>query len=92
MLEVVIALVLERLTFCGTTYHTFPFFTTRDMANAYIKFYWKDNLGIKKNCHRYGRKYGWAAILEWVQLNLNLDVIVPFLVTNAKHSPLGHCV
>ncbi len=68
-------------------YHTFPFFTTRDMANAYKLL--KDNLGIKKIAIGMGGSMGGQQLLEWAIMEPELfDVIVP-LATNAKHSPWG---
>ncbi len=68
-------------------YHTFPFFTTRDMANAYKLL--KDNLGIKKIAIGIGGSMGGQQLLEWAIIEPELfDVIIP-LATNAKHSPWG---
>ncbi len=68
-------------------YETFPFFTTRDMANAYKLL--KDNLGIKKIAIGMGGSMGGQQLLEWAIIEPQLfDVIVP-LATNAQHSPWG---
>ncbi len=68
-------------------YHTFPFFTTRDMVNAYKLL--KDNLGIKKVAIGIGGSMGGQQLLEWAIIEPELfDVIIP-LATNAKHSPWG---
>jgi homoserine O-acetyltransferase len=68
-------------------FHTFPFFTTRDMANAYKLL--KDDLGITKIAIGMGGSMGGQQLLEWAILEPELfNVIVP-LATNAKHSPWG---
>ncbi len=68
-------------------YHTFPFFTTRDMANAYKLL--KDNLGIKKIAIGMGGSMGGQQLLEWAIIEPELfEVIIP-IATNAKHSPWG---
>lgn len=68
-------------------YHTFPFFTTRDMANAYTLL--KDNLGIKKIAIGIGGSMGGQQLLEWAIIEPQLfEVIIP-IATNAKHSPWG---
>lgn len=68
-------------------FHTFPFFTTRDMANAYKLL--KDDLGIKKVAIGMGGSMGGQQLLEWAIIEPQLfDVIIP-IATNAKHSPWG---
>ena len=68
-------------------FHTFPFFTTRDMANAYKLL--KDDLGIKKIAIGMGGSMGGQQLLEWAIIEPQLfDVIIP-IATNAKHSPWG---
>ena len=68
-------------------YHQFPFFTTRDMANAYKLL--KDNLGIQKIAIGMGGSMGGQQLLEWAIIEPELfDVIIP-IATNAKHSPWG---
>lgn len=68
-------------------FHTFSFFTTRDMANAYKLL--KDNLGIKKIAIGMGGSMGGQQLLEWAIIEPELfDVIIP-IATNAKHSPWG---
>lgn len=68
-------------------YHQFPFFTTRDMANAYKLL--KDNLGIQKIAIGMGGSMGGQQLLEWAIIEPELfNVIIP-IATNAKHSPWG---
>ena len=68
-------------------YHTFPFFTTRDMANAYRLL--KDNLGIQRIAIGMGGSMGGQQLLEWAIIEPELfEVIIP-IATNAKHSPWG---
>ncbi len=68
-------------------FHTFPFFTTRDMANTYKLL--KDNLGITKIAIGMGGSMGGQQLLEWAIIEPELfDVIIP-IATNAKHSPWG---
>ncbi len=68
-------------------FHNFPFFTTRDMANAYKLL--KDNLGIKRIAIGMGGSMGGQQLLEWAIMEPKLfDTIIP-LATNAKHSPWG---
>ncbi len=68
-------------------YHTFPFFTTRDMANTYKIL--KDYLGIKKIEIGLGGSMGGQQLLEWAIIEPELfHVIIP-IATNAKHSPWG---
>ena len=68
-------------------YHAFPFFTTRDMANAYKLL--KDNLGIQKIAVGMGGSMGGQQLLEWAIIEPELfEVIIP-IATNAKHSPWG---
>ena len=68
-------------------FHEFPFFTTRDMANAYKLL--KDNLGIKKIAVGMGGSMGGQQLLEWAIIEPELfEVIIP-IATNAKHSAWG---
>ena len=68
-------------------YHQFPFFTTRDMANAYKLL--KDNLEIKKIAIGIGGSMGGQQLLEWAIIEPNIfEIIIP-IATNAKHSPWG---
>ena len=71
----------------ASQFHNFPFFTTRDMANAYKLL--KDNLGIKKIAIGMGGSMGGQQLLEWAIIEPALfEVIIP-IATNAKHSPWG---
>ena len=71
----------------ASTFHTFPFFTTRDMANAYRLL--KDDLRIQKIAIGIGGSMGGQQLLEWAIIEPELfEVIIP-IATNAKHSPWG---
>ena len=68
-------------------YHSFPFFTTRDMIRAYQPL--KDFLGIEKIKFGIGGSMGGQQLLEWAIEEPELfDHIVP-IATNAFHSPWG---
>jgi homoserine O-acetyltransferase/O-succinyltransferase len=65
-------------------YHSFPFFTTRDMIRAYRPL--KDFLGIRKIKIGIGGSMGGQQLLEWAIEEPELfDHIVP-IATNAFHS------
>jgi homoserine O-acetyltransferase/O-succinyltransferase len=79
-------------------YHSFPFFTTRDMIRAYQPL--KDFLGIGKIKIGIGGSMGGQQLLEWAIEEPGLfEHIVP-IATNAFHSPWGrafnasqrHCI
>jgi homoserine O-acetyltransferase/O-succinyltransferase len=79
-------------------YHSFPFFTPRDMIRAYQPL--KDFLGIDKIKIGIGGSMGGQQLLEWAIEEPELfDHIVP-IATNAFHSPWGrafnasqrHCI
>jgi len=68
-------------------YHSFPWFTTRDMIQAYRHL--KQHLGINKIHIGLGGSMGGQQLLEWAVEEPSLfEYIVP-IATNAKHSPLG---
>lgn len=83
----------------GTPYYQqFPFFTTRDMVNAFQKL--RDHLGIEKIHIGIGGSMGGQQLLEWSITEPDaFEHIVP-LATNAFHSPWGiafnasqrHCI
>ena len=68
-------------------YHSFPFFTTRDMANAYKLL--KDDLGINTIAIGIGGSMGGQQLLEWAIIEPELFKVIVPLATNAKHSPWG---
>jgi homoserine O-acetyltransferase/O-succinyltransferase len=79
-------------------YHSFPFFTPRDMIRAYQPL--KDSLGIRKIKIGMGGSMGGQQLLEWAIDEPDLfEHIVP-IATNAFHSPWGrafnasqrHCI
>jgi homoserine O-acetyltransferase/O-succinyltransferase len=79
-------------------YHSFPFFTTRDMIRAYRPL--KDFLGIEKIKFGIGGSMGGQQLLEWAIEEPDLfEHLVP-IATNAFHSPWGrafnasqrHCI
>jgi len=79
-------------------YHSFPFFTTRDMIRAYRLL--KDYLGISRIHMGIGGSMGGQQLLEWAIEEPELfEHIVP-IATNAFHSPWGrafnasqrHCI
>jgi len=68
-------------------YHSFPFFTTRDMIRAYQPL--KDSLGIDRIRLGIGGSMGGQQLLEWAIEEPGLfEYIVP-IATNARHSPWG---
>ncbi len=68
-------------------YHTFPWFTTRDMIRTYQ--FLKQALGIKKIQVGLGGSMGGQQLLEWAIEEPNLfENIVP-IATNAFHSSWG---
>lgn len=68
-------------------YHTFPWFTTRDMIRAYQLL--KDSLGINKIFVGLGGSMGGQQLLEWaVEEPDAFEHIIP-MATNAQHSPWG---
>ena len=79
-------------------FHSFPFFTTRDMVRAYQPL--KNYLGIHKIKIGIGGSMGGQQLLEWAIDEPDLfEHIVP-IATNAFHSPWGrafnasqrHCI
>ncbi len=79
-------------------YHSFPFFTPRDMIRAYRPL--KNFLGIDKIKFGIGGSMGGQQLLEWAIEEPDLfEHIVP-IATNAFHSPWGrafnasqrHCI
>lgn len=68
-------------------YHSFPFFTTRDMIRTFR--FLKDDLAITKIHIGIGGSMGGQQLLEWAIEEPELfEYIVP-LATNAFHSPWG---
>lgn len=68
-------------------YHSFPFFTPRDMIRAYQPL--KEFLGIKKIKIGIGGSMGGQQLLEWAIEEPELfEHIIP-IATNAFHSPWG---
>jgi len=68
-------------------YHTFPWFTTRDMIKAYQLL--KQELGIEKIHIGLGGSMGGQQLLEWSIEEPHLfEHIIP-IATNAKHSSWG---
>jgi homoserine O-acetyltransferase len=68
-------------------YHSFPFFTPRDMIRAYqpLKFF----LGINKIYIGIGGSMGGQQLLEWaIEEPALFEYIIP-IATNAQHSPWG---
>jgi homoserine O-acetyltransferase/O-succinyltransferase len=68
-------------------YHDFPFFTTRDMVNAYRPL--KEFLGISTIHIGIGGSMGGQQLLEWsIEEPALFEFIFP-IATNAKHSAWG---
>lgn len=68
-------------------YHSFPFFTTRDMIRAYQPL--KELLGISKIHIGIGGSMGGQQLLEWAIEDPDaFDFILP-IAANAQHSPWG---
>lgn len=68
-------------------YHSFPFFTTRDMIKTYQPL--KEFLGIKKIHIGIGGSMGAQQLLEWtIEEPDAFEFILP-IATNAQHSPWG---
>lgn len=66
-------------------YHTFPFFTTRDMIRSYQPL--KEFLGIEKIRIGIGGSMGGQQLLEWaIEEPAMFSYIFP-IATNAQHSP-----
>lgn len=68
-------------------YHTFPFFTPRDMVRAYQPL--KDFLGIKKIKIGIGGSMGGQQLLEWAIEEPDLFEYIFPIATNARHSAWG---
>ncbi len=68
-------------------FHTFPFFTTRDMIRAYQPL--KESLGITKIQIGIGGSTGGQQLLEWAAEEPDLFNHIFPLATNARHSPWG---
>lgn len=71
----------------GCWFHTFPFFTTRDMVRAYQPL--KDYLGIEKIFAGIGGSMGGQQLLEWAIEEPELFEFIFPIATNAFHSPWG---
>jgi homoserine O-acetyltransferase len=68
-------------------YHTFPWFTTRDMIRSYQ--FLRDHLGIEKVYAGLGGSMGGQQLLEWaIEEPAAFEHIIP-IATNAQHSPWG---
>ncbi|MEJ7767807.1 MAG: homoserine O-acetyltransferase [Chitinophagaceae bacterium] len=68
-------------------YHTFPFFTIRDMVHSYIPL--RKMLGIENIHIGIGGSMGGQQLIEWAIVEPGLfEFIVP-IATNAFHSPWG---
>lgn len=68
-------------------YHTFPFFTTRDMIRSYQPL--RQFLGIKKIHVGIGGSMGGQQLLEWAIEEPELFTYIFPIATNARHSPWG---
>lgn len=68
-------------------FHTFPFFTPRDMIRAYKPL--KEFLGIHKIQVGIGGSMGGQQLLEWAVDEPDLFENIFPLATNARHSPWG---
>ncbi|HRH59003.1 MAG TPA: homoserine O-acetyltransferase [Chitinophagaceae bacterium] len=68
-------------------YHSFPFFTTRDMARAYNLL--RKELGIEKIHIGIGGSMGGQQLLEWAIEQPDLFEYIFPVATNAEHSPWG---
>lgn len=66
-------------------YHTFPFFTTRDMVRAYQPL--RKFLGISKIHIGIGGSMGGQQLLEWAIEEPHLFEFIFPIATNALHSP-----
>lgn len=68
-------------------FHDFPFFTTRDMINAYQHL--KNYLGIESIYLGLGGSMGGQQLLEWAIESPSLFQNIIPIATNAFHSPWG---
>lgn len=68
-------------------YHSFPFWTTRDMIRAFQKL--KNKLQINKIFLGIGGSMGGQLLLEWAIEEPNIFECICPIATNAKHSPWG---
>lgn len=68
-------------------YHSFPFFSTRDMIRAYQPL--REFLGIEKIRIGIGGSMGGQQLLEWAVEEPDLFEYIFPLATNAVHSPWG---
>lgn len=68
-------------------YHQFPFFTIRDMVNAYRLL--QMDLGIEKIKIGIGGSTGGQQLMEWAVLDCDLFEYIFPIATNAVHSPWG---
>jgi homoserine O-acetyltransferase len=68
-------------------FHSFPFFTTADMARAYSLL--KDELGIPSIYIGIGGSLGGQQLLEWAVQEPELFRHIIPIATNAEHSPWG---
>jgi homoserine O-acetyltransferase len=66
-------------------YHSFPFFTTRDMIRSYRLL--KDFLGVQKIHIGIGGSMGGQQLLEWAIEEPDLFEFIFPIATNAFHSP-----
>ena len=66
-------------------YHTFPFFTTRDMIRSYKPL--KEFLGIEKIRIGIGGSMGGQQLLEWAIEEPEMFRYIFPIATNAQHSP-----
>jgi len=68
-------------------YHSFPFFTTRDMIRAYAHL--QKFLGIQNIRVGVGASLGGQQLLEWAIEDPELFTAIIPIATNAAHSPWG---
>lgn len=66
-------------------YHSFPFFTTRDMIRAYQAL--REHLGVEKIYIGIGGSMGGQQLLEWAVEEPELFRNIFPIATNARHSP-----
>jgi homoserine O-acetyltransferase len=68
-------------------YHSFPFFTPRDMIRAYQPL--REFLGIRKIHIGIGGSMGGQQLLEWAIEEPELFYCIVPIATNGRHSPWG---
>jgi homoserine O-acetyltransferase len=72
---------------CGPLLNNFPFFTTRDMANAHERL--RMYLGIEEIHTLIGASLGGQQALEWaIESTTRFNNLI-LIATNAEHSPYG---